>query len=106
MRRLRIYFSPRFLGTRLILLGIALGFVTIFPGDTPGGNSIDAWVLAKAKESLFNYVAWETDAIIQKIEQGQAGAAPYLTETQRSQYVHDYFDNVRRLQALNGKIDA
>src|SRR5258707_10795497 len=75
--------SASVIGTRLILLGMALGFVLVFPTDTPGGNSLDERVLGEARDVLFNYVAWEIDAIGGKLTQQQARLAPYTTETQR-----------------------
>ncbi|MCC7447397.1 MAG: hypothetical protein IT324_08280 [Anaerolineae bacterium] len=96
----------RAIRTRLILGAIALGFMIGFPNDTPGGNSLNDRVLGHAKDVLFNYVAWEADAIGVKLVQQQAGLAPYLTEAQRSQYVHDYLKTVTEAQQLDAKINA
>jgi len=96
----------RAIRTRLILGAIALGFMIGFPNDTPGDNSLNDRVLAHAKDVLFNYVAWEADAIGVKLAQQQAGLAPYLTESQRSKYVHDYLKTVTEAQQLDAKINT
>jgi len=96
----------RAIRTRLILGAIALGFMIGFPNDTPGDNSLNDRVPAHAKEVLFNYVAWEADAIGVKLAQQQAGLAPYLTESQRSKYVHDYLKTVTEAQQLDAKINT
>jgi hypothetical protein len=94
------------ISTRLILAALAFGFITAFPGDTPAGNDLDDKVLGQARDVLFNYAAWEVDAIGGKIGQQASGLAAYMTETERSRYVHDYLQLVARLQALDSKIDA
>jgi hypothetical protein len=91
---------------RLILAVLALGFVAAFPGDTPAGNNLDDRVLGRARDVLFNYVAWEVDALGSKISQQSSGLAAYMTEARRSRYVHDYLQLVARLQGLDSKIDA
>ncbi len=96
----------RAIRTRLILIAIAVGIVLLFPADTPGGNSLNDRVLGQAKNDLFNYVAWEADALQQKLVEQQAGLSPYLTEDQRSRFVHDYLQHVRTLQSLDAKINA
>lgn len=101
---LRIWW--RKLRTRLILVVIAAGFVAAFPGDTPGGNSVSDKVLGKAGDILFNYVAWEVQAIGYKLNQVQGGAAPYLDEGTRSSYVDNYLKQVNTLQQLEGRINA
>ncbi len=95
----------RAIRTRLILGAIALSFMIGFPNDTPGGNSLNDRVLGHAKDVLFNFVAWEADAIGVKLVQQQAGLAPYLTEAERSRYVHDYLKLVTDAQSLDSKIN-
>jgi hypothetical protein len=91
--------------TRLILGGIALAFMAAVPADTPGGNSLNDRVLGRARNVLFNYVAWEAEAIADKLSQ-QTGISAYLTEAERSRYVHDYLKLVGKLQDLNSRINA
>lgn len=92
--------------TRLILALIAFIFLTVVPSATPGGNSLTARVLGKARDVLFNYVEWEADAINQKLLQHSAGTAAYLTDAQGTRYVHDYLQLVRELQDTSGQINA
>lgn len=107
LQTLRLKFPPwRSLRARLIMLGIAAAYLVLFFGDTPGGNSLDERVLGRAKDVLFNYVEWELDAISFKLRQQQAGLSPYLSEAQRSAYVVDYLALVRKLQALEARIDS
>jgi len=87
-----------------MLAGIALVFMAFFPGDTPGGNSLNDHVLGYAKDVLYNYVAWEIDAIVQKIQQLESGIAPFLSERDRAQFVMTYAANVGTLQRLDGQI--
>jgi hypothetical protein len=94
------------IGTRLILAVLALGTIVAFPGDTPAGNSLDDRVIGQAGDDLFNYVAWEADAIASKIEQQSSGLAAAMTEAQRSRYVHNYLQQVAKLQSLDSQIDA
>ncbi len=91
--------------TRLTLGIIALSFISIVPVATPGGNSLTSRVLGKARDVLFNYVAWEIDAINQKFLQSGANTAAYLTDAQGAHYVHDYLQIVRDLQATSAQID-
>lgn len=89
-----------------ILLLIAALFVGLVPGDSPGGNSVTDRVLGKADDILFNYVAWELDAIGGKLTQTNAGAAPYLDEKTRSAYVIAYLRRVGALQEVEARINA
>lgn len=96
----------RKLRTRLILAVLAVGFVILVPSNTPGGNDLNTKVLGQARDVLFNYLAWEADALARKITQTQAGVAPYLTEAERSKYVHDYLQTVLQFQSLEGQITS
>ena len=96
----------RKLRTYAILIVIAVGFIGLFPGDTPGGNSMTDKVLGKTGNILFNYVAWEVQAIGYKLNQVQGGAAPYLDEQTRANYVDAYLKQVNTLQQLEGRISA
>ncbi|HVO43120.1 MAG TPA: hypothetical protein VMT34_10870 [Aggregatilineales bacterium] len=92
------------LRTRLILGLIALGFTISVPSGTPAQNGLEDRVVGRARDVLFNYVGWESDALTGKIVQHQAGVAPYLSEADRSRYVHDYLKQVGRLQSIEGQI--
>lgn len=96
----------RRLRTALILGGLAFAFVTLVPNDTPSGNSLNEKVLGKAKDVLFNYVAWELTAIGYKLSQITSGVAPYLDEQQRVSYVVEYLQRVGTLQQVEGQINA
>src|SRR4051812_27448840 len=85
---------------------IALLYLAIVPGDTPGGNSRSERVVAAAKDYLFNYVSWEAEAISAKFTQQQAGLASFATEADRAKYVVAYFDVLRQLDDVEGQINA
>lgn len=104
--RSRLRLLWRKLLTRLTLAGFAILFVVLFPGDTPGGGTLQERVLGQSKDVLFNYAAWELNAIFAKIAQLQSGPAAYLDEAQRSAFVVNYLDRVTELQQVNGQIEA
>lgn len=93
------------LATRLVLLGLALVFLVFFPASTPGGGSLTERVLGKARDDLFNYLAWEVDALFQKFREVQSGLAPFLDEGQRAKFVVDYLALVAELQTLDREIE-
>lgn len=88
----------------LVLSAWAIMMLIAMPNDTPAGNSVMDQVVGKANDYLFDFVAWETAAITNKIDQTQAGLAPYLDEAQRSQYVVDYFAQVAKIHTLQTNI--
>src|SRR5262245_17643099 len=104
LRRLR-HIPWQAIRTRLILAGVAITFIALFPNDTPAGNSLNDRVLGQAKDSLFNYIAWEAGAITTKLSELSSVAA-YMTEAQRSRYVYDYLKLVANLQQLNAKLST
>lgn len=57
-------------------------------------------------EHLFDYIGWEVDAIIAKVNQTLFGVHPYMDEVDRSQYVRDYFDLLTRTRELEAQIEA
>ncbi len=57
-------------------------------------------------EHLFDYIGWEVDAIVAKVNQTLFGVHPYMGEADRSQYVRDYFDVLTRTRQLEARIEA
>src|SRR5437016_2016404 len=98
-------FSWKALFIRLILLYIALAFIALFPGDTPAGGSLEERVIGKSRDYLFNYVAWEFSALSSKVGE-QSSPSAYMSEAERSRYVHDYLALVLKLQQAYAKLDA
>lgn len=84
------------------LMGLA--FVVLFPGDTPGGNSQQDKILGKIGNMLFNYVAWEVEAIGYKLNQTHGGLAPYLDEAARAAYVVEYLKRVADYQTIEQRL--
>jgi hypothetical protein len=79
---------------------LALAFVVLFPGDTPAGNSQSNKILGMVKDVLFNYVAWEVEAIGAKLSQTHGGLAAYLDERARTAFVVDYLKRVADYQTV------
>jgi hypothetical protein len=87
------------------VLGVlAMGFIVLFSGDTPGGNSLQDKALAPIRDILFDYVAWELGAIGYKLNQVQGGVSPYLDEATRSAVVVDYLRLVAEFQTTERRI--
>lgn len=63
-------------------------------------------IAGMVREYEFNYLAWEVEAIIGKIEQTLFGLHPFLTEDQRSQLVRDYMDNLSAVLTLEGQVNT
>ncbi len=95
----------RTFSTWLFLAWLAFGYVALVPGDTPGGNSLNERVLVQARDVLFNYAAWESDAFLGKIQQNQSGLARYLTDEQGAKFVHDYLALVGQMQSVQAQIN-
>lgn len=92
------------LRNRLALGALAVFFVALFPGSTPAANRLEDRVLGQARDSLFNYVEWNANALIAKIRQVHASPSPYLDEPARAAYVVDYLRRVAELQSVEGDI--
>lgn len=103
MARLGTFFG--WLLTRLALLGFAAAFALIVPADTPPANTRYDRVLGYAKDSLYNYVAWEIGAIFAKLGQTHADPTAFLPESERAAFVVDYLARVAELQTLNSDLE-
>jgi len=68
----------------------------------------DAWTMAGilARDHQFDYVSWELNAIGVKAGQTLFGVHPYMTESDRSQFVRRYMADLGRAQQLEGQISA
>jgi hypothetical protein len=63
-------------------------------------------VAAIVKDRTFDYVAWEVGAVAAKAEQVLYGLHPFMTETDRSQYVREYMTDLARAQQLEAQVTA
>ena len=59
-----------------------------------------------ARDEQFDYIAWELDALAVKVNQTLYGLHPFMTETDRSQYVRDYMALLAQAQALEAQVNT
>ncbi|MCE7948915.1 MAG: hypothetical protein DYG88_15950 [Chloroflexi bacterium CFX4] len=103
MQRFRAFFGKLF--TRFALLCFAAAFALIVPADTPPANTRYDRVLGYAKDSLYNYVAWELGAIFAKLGQTHSDPTAFLSEPERAAFVVNYLARVADLQTLNSDLE-
>jgi hypothetical protein len=82
-----------------IVLLVVLGDGTILD------RSLRVRVTAIARDELFDYVAWEVDALWDKADQELFGVQSYLPEDDRSAQVIDYLARLNAAQALDAEIE-
>lgn len=68
----------------------------------------DRWTAISiiARDSHFDYVTWEINALAVKAHQTLYGMHPYMEERDRSQYVRDYMADIAEAQWLEGQVTA
>lgn len=74
------------------------------PGMRPDTNSNDFRALIFARDYLYNFVEWETSALLEKGLLAATSPQQYMTEEDRIQFVRDYMALVRDIQTLDGEI--
>jgi hypothetical protein len=79
--------------------------VLILGNGTMLDRSLRARVTALARDDLFNYVAWEVDALWDKAEQELFGVQSYLPEDNRSALVVSYLSTLNEAQRLDAEIE-
>jgi hypothetical protein len=52
----------------------------------------------------FDYVTWELNALAAKVDETLFGLHPFMNETNRTQFVRDYMDELRQVQTLEAQI--
>lgn len=57
-------------------------------------------------ESTFDYIGWEVRALAVKAGQTLYGSAPFLNETERTQLVRHYMEDLRTAQGIEAQINA
>jgi len=96
----------RGLRTRFILMLWAVGFLALVPTSTPQGDRLEEKVLGKARDVLYNYAAWEVEAVFAKIRQAHGSPVPFMDESTRVALVLDYAQAIAKVGELNRQIDA
>ncbi len=85
---------------------VATGVLALTLGDGATlDQSLRARVTSLAREDLFDYVAWEVDALWGKAGQELFGVQSYLPESDRSALVVDYLASLSEAQTLDADIE-
>ncbi len=87
---------------RVLLLCAAMLVVLQFSVPPPGDLYSGAGALAR--DSLFDYVAWEVNALASKLFASLFGVQAYLPEATRSDLVRAYFADLAQVLALEARI--
>ena len=87
-------------------LAVVLGvFLVTVPGLRPDPNSSQFQALGLARDHLFDFAAWEADALSDKALVAASNAQAVMPEDERIQYVRDYFDLIAQIQQLEGQVE-
>ncbi len=89
---------------RALILCVAL-LVTLQSSTPPPGDLITG-AAAHARDSLFNYVAWEVEALTAKAFAGLFGVQDYLDEAHRAAIVRAYMADLKTVLQLETQITA
>lgn len=92
---------------KLTRLGLVAVFILVFfqtCAPAPGNPYLEA--AAHARNSLFDYVGWELDALANKAFESVFGIYGYLDEATRADVVRAYMADVGAMLRLEGEIGA
>lgn len=81
-------------------------FLFGMPSSTYHLNSQLGRISLILNDVQFDYVTWEVNAIGAKIKQTLWGEHPFMTETDRSQYVRDYMADLAQVLPIERQIEA
>ena len=87
------------------VLGIFV-FILIIRSSTLSLNNRNTAIAIQVSSHQFDYVRWEIGAIASKINQTLFGVHPFLTETDRVQFVRDYMATLAQAQSLEVQINT
>jgi hypothetical protein len=86
-------------------LAALAGFLLIaVPGARPDLQSESFQALGIARDHLFNFAQWETEALLDKAGNGAVGSQRYMTEEERTAYVRDYLELVAEIDELEDRV--
>lgn len=105
MRILRLVWRTFWFLLRLVGYGIGLALL-LFLLQRSTGDLNSQWdvVAVMVSRYQFDYVGWELDALAEKANQTLYGWQPFMSDTDRSQYVRDYMRDVGQAQQLEAQI--
>ncbi|NPV66236.1 MAG: hypothetical protein HPY64_03730 [Anaerolineae bacterium] len=89
---------------RVMLLCAAL--LIVLQTSTPPPGDLIVGAAAHARDSLFNYVAWEADALAAKAFASLFGVQDYLDEVRRAELVRAYMVDLSAVLRLEAQIAA
>lgn len=94
-------------GLRLLFWLLTLAFMLFLVrySTLPLGEGWTA-VGVLIRDVHFDYVGWEVDALAAKLDQALYGIAPYINESDRSDYARAYFRDVERARNLEAEVAA
>ncbi len=95
----------RALWIALLRLALTVGLIAALGDGAVRDTSLSARVTALARPHLFDYAAWEVDALWGKLGQAVLGVAPYLTDERGRALVLDYVRTLSEVQALERRIE-
>jgi hypothetical protein len=87
------------------VIGIGILLVLLQYSTYPIGLTWNA-VSILTSEYQFDYVKWELDALAVKVNETLYGLHPFMSETNRVQYVRRYMDKLREAQNLEAQISV
>jgi hypothetical protein len=90
---------------RSLMLVLAVAFAVSATGDSLDLSLLYNRLLRHTGSLLFNYGAWEMDALRGKLVQEVSSPVDAMDETARSAYVRDYLALVGQLQTLENQIE-
>ncbi len=90
---------------RLRVLILCAGLLIVLQFSVPPPDDLYSGAGALARDSLFNYVAWELDALASKLFASLFGVQAYLPESARSDLARAYFADLSEALALEARID-
>ncbi len=98
---------PRIRVGRLLRLGLASLFIVVFfRGSVPPSGDMYTVAASHARDSLFDYVGWEVEALGDKLIQELLGPASTLDESARSDLVRAYMADLEATLRLEAQIAA
>jgi hypothetical protein len=80
--------------------------IVFIPASTPPPGDLYTGAGSHARDSLFNYVGWELEALVNKAFEAAFGVGDYLPEAERSDLVRVYMADMTALFSLEGAIAA
>jgi hypothetical protein len=89
----------------LLRLTLTIALIAMLGEGTVRDTSLSARVTALARDHLFNYVAWEAEALWGKLRESALGVGPYLDDEQGRTLVLAYLETLGAVQDIEAQIE-